>query len=102
MGQLAPDMIHLRAEMRLEDVPDPDVDVEGEVVARDEARHLYRALARMPERERQVLIWHYGLNGVGELSHRQIAERLGVSRVTAWRLERAGLERMRQIWAASQ
>ena len=47
-------------------------------------------------RERQVIIMRYGLFGTEELTQREIAERLGISRSYVSRIEKSALERLRQ------
>jgi RNA polymerase primary sigma factor len=52
-----------------------------------EGQQLLALLSRLTERERQVLRMHHGLDGE-ELSHREIAERLGISTSRVRKLER--------------
>ncbi|MCD7833599.1 MAG: RNA polymerase sporulation sigma factor SigK [Lachnospiraceae bacterium] len=49
----------------------------------------------LDERERQVITGRYGLNGQKELTQREIAEFLGISRSYVSRLEKRALEKMR-------
>ncbi len=83
---------------RLEDlVEDPDVahPSEGmdhlrlERVARD-------AVERLPERERQILRWRFGLDGEGEHTLQEIGQRLGLSRERARQLEAGALRKLRE------
>ena len=46
-------------------------------------------------RERQIIIMRYGLFGTEELTQREIAERLGISRSYVSRIEKSALERLR-------
>lgn len=93
------DLIVLRAGERLEDAPDVSVDVEACVLASLEAARLRRELRRLPELERLVIAWRFGL-GCPRLGHREIARRLGVAVGTAWNIEQRGLERLRSAYGA--
>lgn len=55
--------------------PDPAM-MQGEAEIRFSLQEL---LERMPERLRQVIVAHYGLDGQGRQSHAKIAEQMGVS-----------------------
>jgi RNA polymerase sigma-B factor len=58
---------------------------------------LQHALSRLEPRERQVI----RLRFFGELSQRQIAQRIGLSQMQVSRLERRAMEKLRAILAAS-
>ena len=46
-------------------------------------------------RERQIIIMRYGLFGTDELTQREIAERLGISRSYVSRIEKSALEKLK-------
>ena len=46
-------------------------------------------------RERQIIIMRYGLFGTDELTQREIAEKLGISRSYVSRIEKSALEKLR-------
>ena len=52
-----------------------------------------RALGR---REKQVLLWRYGLDGEPPLTQQQVAERLRISRSYISRIEKKAVEKLRQ------
>ena len=54
-------------------------------------RYLYDVL---DEREREVIVWRYGLRGDG-LPQREVAKRLGISRSYISRIEKRALEKLR-------
>jgi RNA polymerase sigma factor (sigma-70 family) len=80
---------------------DTSVNVEEEALARIEAAALHRRLDLLPERERQTLIWSFGLNGVGELTLEEIGQRLGCTESNASRIRKRGLERLRRLYGES-
>ena len=46
-------------------------------------------------RERQIIIMRYGLFGTDELTQREIAEKLGISRSYVSRIEKSALEKLK-------
>ena len=46
-------------------------------------------------RERQIIIMRYGLGGTDELTQREIAEKLGISRSYVSRIEKSALEKLK-------
>lgn len=71
--------------------PDP-----GEVaVAAQDAAELRRQLARLPEREREVLVLRYGVEDGRARTLREVGGLLGFTRQRARQLERRALERLR-------
>jgi RNA polymerase sigma factor (sigma-70 family) len=83
------------------EIVDPTVNVEEEALARVEAATLHRRLLLLPDRERQTLIWSFGLNGVGELTLREIGLRLGCSESNASRVRKRALMRLRHLYGES-
>jgi len=73
---------------RLEDViPSAEGEEEGASIDRRHLRHtLARSLSVLPERERSVIEWRFGLSGEPEMTLQMVGQRLGLSR-----------ERVRQI-----
>ena len=91
------DEVRLTLWQRLEQVPDPNVRVDETAVRNIEAQRVRALLAQLPSPERAVLSWRFGL-GCQEMSHRAVAERLGVSVGTAWNIEQRGLALLRSYW----
>ena len=48
-------------------------------------------------RERQIIIMRFGLYGIKELTQREIAQRLGISRSYVSRIEKSALEKLRNV-----
>ena len=48
-------------------------------------------------RERQIIIMRFGLYGVKDLTQREIAQRLGISRSYVSRIEKSALEKLRDV-----
>jgi DNA-directed RNA polymerase sigma subunit (sigma70/sigma32) len=77
-------------------VPDPDADVEEQVISKLEAARIRRLVGVLPKLERLVLIWRFGLDG-SSLSRRAIAERLRLSPAAVRRIEADALGQLRDL-----
>jgi len=85
-------------ELRLMDVLESDpVDVIGNLETQKNIRRMQDCLGWvLNERERQVIVERYGLNGQKERTQREIAASLGISRSYVSRLEKRALEKLRE------
>ncbi len=73
-----------------------DEDIIETVAVRRQVEEMYRNLKTMlPERERQIISLRYGLFGQKEMTQREIAEHLGISRSYVSRIEKSGLSKLR-------
>ena len=50
----------------------------------------------LDERERQIVLLRYGMNGEAPLTQREVADRLGISRSYVSRIEKAALDTLRE------
>jgi RNA polymerase primary sigma factor len=82
---------------RLEDVvEDPTTGSPLDGLDRDRLERVAReSVERLPERERQILRWRFGLDGEGQHTLQEIGDRLGLSRERARQLEARALEQLR-------
>lgn len=67
---------------------------EEQALANIQAARVRRLVRGLPEVERRVVAWHYGI-GCAPATFAQIAERLGISAPTAYRIERRAIGRLR-------
>ena len=67
-----------------------------DVINRCSTEAIRSLLSTLTDRERQVLVWRFGLDGE-ELSLRQIARRLGVSAERVRQIEQRGLVKLRTV-----
>jgi RNA polymerase primary sigma factor len=72
-------------------------EVVEEVVEGAERAVLFEALARLPERERRVLVGRHGLDGGEPLTLRELSEELEVSRERVRQLQREAERKMRRL-----
>ena len=65
---------------------------------------LREALARLPERDREIIAMRFGLGGRQALTQKEVADRMGISQSYISRLEKRILERLRaditHAWSA--
>lgn len=57
---------------------------------------LRQALQQLPERERQIINMRFGLNGVQELTQKEVAQKLGISQSYISRLEKRIMLRLKK------
>lgn len=73
-----------------------DEDILETVAVRRQVEEIYLNLETLlPEREKQIISLRYGLFGQKEMTQREIAERLGISRSYVSRIEKSGLSKLR-------
>ncbi len=78
------------------DVISSDEDISGEVerkIMSDKALRCIQSVLSL--RERQIIVMRYGLYGTRELTQREIAEKLGISRSYVSRIEKSALEKLK-------
>ena len=75
--------------------------VAEDLVTEAETAVLFKALARLPERARRVLVRRHGLDGRRPATLRELAEELGISRERARQLQREAERRLRVYWTAT-
>ena len=74
-----------------------DLDILEAVAIRRQVEELYRQFGRvLQEREKKVILKRYGLFGREEMTQRQIAEEMGISRSYVSRIEKSGLGKLRE------
>jgi RNA polymerase sporulation-specific sigma factor len=57
---------------------------------------LRQAVKELPEREREIILMRYGLEGYKELTQKEVAEKMGISQSYISRLEKRIMERLKK------
>jgi RNA polymerase sigma factor (sigma-70 family) len=84
--------------LRLEDVLAEDVSTPDELLIRENASdRLLMFLRRLPQRQREVITLHFGLNDEPPMTLADIGRRIGVSRERVRQLERLAISRLRHL-----
>ncbi len=52
----------------------------------------------MNEREQEIIIMRYGLSGEKEITQREIADKLGISRSYVSRIEKKALKKLKDLF----
>lgn len=73
-----------------ERIPDPSIDADAAEVVTVEQLRLRRCVRTLPVRERRVISWRYGLDGLS-LTLEEISAQLGLSIATVHRIEKRAL-----------
>jgi RNA polymerase sigma factor (sigma-70 family) len=81
--------------LQIDHVPDED-DTSDLAISRVAAEHVRSLVARLPERERNVIRWHYGLD-CEPLEMEEIARRMGVTSRTVHNWQATAL-RLLHAW----
>ena len=71
-----------------------DDDVSKELELAEEKKTIREAISQLDEREREIIILRYGLNGGRELTQKEVADLLGISQSYISRLEKKILARL--------
>mgnify|MGYP005765213393 CR=1 FL=1 len=81
----------------LDIICDTDIDYDEEVFRKESIIQLYSILSRMEEgREKYIIIRRYGLYGNREMTQREIAAELGISRSYVSRIEKKALNYLKK------
>ena len=84
-------------EMRLSDILGTDEDVVTGALEDDVDRMLlHRALGELPDREREIVLMRYGLQGRKELTQKEVARKMGISQSYISRLEKRIMLKLRK------
>ena len=86
------------AALSLMDVVSDDEDLLEQISTREAVRQIRKALDTcLTDQERQVITLRYGLGGAAPLRQREVADITGISRSYVSRIEKRGLEKLRQV-----
>ena len=84
-------------ELLLSDILGTDEDTVLRPLEEDvELRVLRHALGELPEREREIILMRYGLEGRGELTQKEVAQKMGISQSYISRLEKRIMLRLKK------
>ncbi len=84
-------------EMRLSDILGTDEDVVTGALEEDVDKMLLRqALRELPDREREIVLMRYGLEGRKELTQKEVAQKMGISQSYISRLEKRIMLKLRR------
>ena len=84
-------------ELLLSDILGSEDDgISYEIEVMEERMRIRRAVAELGEREREIIELRYGMGGTRELTHKEVADKLGISQSYISRLEKKIISRLRE------
>ena len=81
--------------LALIDIISDDKDIVDDIELKIKVEKLYKIISeKLDDREKKIIIMRYGLGGNPELTQREIAKKLNISRSYVSRIEKKSLETM--------
>jgi len=83
------------SELVISDIIPSTDDLYGSIEMEDEKKYLINTLTSLDEREKQIMILRYGLNGQDELTQKEVADLMDISQSYISRLEKRILKKLK-------
>ena len=83
------------SELVISDIIPSSDDLYGRIEMEDEKKYLINTLTSLDEREKQIMILRYGLNGQDELTQKEVADLMDISQSYISRLEKRILKKLK-------
>ena len=83
------------SELVISDIIPSNDDIYGSIEMEDEKKYLINTLTSLDEREKQIMILRYGLNGQDELTQKEVADLMDISQSYISRLEKRILKKLK-------
>lgn len=83
----------------LDIIEEAEVDIVENIVLEDDIKKLYGMLGKvLTDREKEIIYLRYGLNNKKEVTQREIANKLGISRSYVSRIEKKALKKLKDCF----
>jgi RNA polymerase sporulation-specific sigma factor len=83
----------------LDIIEEAEVDIVENIVLEDDIKKLYHMIGKvLTDREREIICLRYGLSNRKEVTQREIANKLGISRSYVSRIEKKALKKLRECF----
>ena len=83
----------------LDIIEEADIDIVENIVLEDDIKKLYHIIGKvLTDREREIICLRYGLSNRKEVTQREIATKLGISRSYVSRIEKKALKKLRECF----
>jgi RNA polymerase sporulation-specific sigma factor len=83
----------------LDIIEEAEIDIIENIVLEDDIKKLYHIIGKvLTEREREIICLRYGLSNHKEVTQREIAGKLGISRSYVSRIEKKALKNLRECF----
>jgi RNA polymerase sporulation-specific sigma factor len=85
----------------LDIIEEAEIDIVENIVLEDDIKKLYHMIGKvLTDREREIICLRYGLSNRKEVTQREIANKLGISRSYVSRIEKKALKKLRECFEA--
>ena len=84
-------------QLTLMDIISDGVSVDDEIELRIGSEQMYVFIEKLTQREKDIVVMRYGLDGKAPLTQREVAKLLGISRSYVSRIEKKALEKLRDM-----
>jgi RNA polymerase sporulation-specific sigma factor len=81
----------------LKDVIPSDINIELEIIKKEEKELLYKSLKKLNNKELTIIIYNYGLFGNNELTQRELAQLFNLSQAQISRLKNNAIRKLKNI-----
>lgn len=85
---------------RLDHIPDPKKGPEETVMDREREREIKKAMRRLNQREREVIVLRFGLSEAGSMGWKEIGDRYGITRQAAQQLGKRAMDKLKLVFAS--
>jgi len=83
----------------LDIIEEAEIDIVENIVLEDDIKKLYHIIGKvLTDREREIICLRYGLSNRKEVTQREIANKLGISRSYVSRIEKKALKKLRECF----
>lgn len=83
----------------LDIIEEAEIDVVENIVLEDDIKKLYNMIGKvLTDREREIICLRYGLSNHREVTQREIANKLGISRSYVSRIEKKALKKLKECF----
>lgn len=83
----------------LDIIEEAEIDIVENIVLENDIKRLYQVLGRvLTDREKEIISLRYGLSNTKEVTQREIAHKLGISRSYVSRIEKKALKKLRECF----
>ncbi len=83
----------------LDIIEEAEIDIVEKIVLEDDIKKLYHIIGKvLTDREREIICLRYGLSNHKEVTQREIAGKLGISRSYVSRIEKKALKKLRECF----
>lgn len=83
--------------LTLESVIPSNIDIEEELIKKEQIDNLYIAISKLSKREADIISSLYGLNGFKKLNQYELSKKYNIAQSTISRIKIKGIEKLRKL-----